>query len=129
MEYKAWIDYAKGYMEGSKMPEKFRAHEFSRIDSYLKKRLVQSDQHSVKGDQFTEHLTPEKMVHNLLETGTPFDYKDVDFDKVWELLKKHHHNNKDKMQAQMPALSVGEDSNPDKNQIYIDKEKTFEDED
>jgi hypothetical protein len=29
----------------------------------------------------------------------------------------------------MPPLLVGNDSNPDKNQIYIDKEKTFEDED
>jgi hypothetical protein len=42
------------------------------------------------------------------------------------LLEKHH---KDTNDAQMPPLLVGNDSNPDKNQIYIDKEKTFEDED
>jgi hypothetical protein len=66
------------------------------------------------------------MIENLLESGTPFDYKDVDFGKIMGILEKHR---KDKNDAQMPPLLVGNDSNPDKNQIYIDKEKTFEDED
>ncbi len=62
------------------------------------------------------------MVKNLEETGTPFDYKDVDFESM---LKKHK---KDQHMANVPPMLVGYDSNPDKNQIYIEKEKTFEDE-
>ena len=61
------------------------------------------------------------MVKNLEETGTPFDYKDVNFEPT----KKQK---KDKHMADVPPLLVGYDSNPDKNQIYIEKEKTFEDE-
>lgn len=68
------------------------------------------------------------MIENLLETGTPFDYKDVDFAQILKLLQKHRRKSKDMSDAQMPPLLVGNDSNPDKNQIYIDKEKTFEDE-
>lgn len=69
------------------------------------------------------------MIRNLLETGTPFDYKDMDFGKIISLLEKHNGQNQNAVDGLMPPLSVGEDSNPDKNQIYIDKEKTFEDED
>ena len=67
------------------------------------------------------------MIKNLLDTGTPFDYKDVDFGRILNLLNHHNHKN-DKQNAQMPPLDVGIDSNPDKNQMYVDKEGTFEDE-
>ena len=50
------------------------------------------------------------MVENLLETGTPFDYKDFDFSK-----------------ADLPAIQVGEKDIPDRDNIYTDK--TFEEED
>lgn len=59
------------------------------------------------------------MVKNLEETGTPFDYKDVNFEPKQK---------KDKHMADVPPLLVGYDGNPDKNQIYIEKDKTFEDE-
>lgn len=62
------------------------------------------------------------MVKNLEETGTPFDYKGVDFKPM---PKKHK---KDQHMVDAPPLLVGYDSNPDKNQIYIEKDKTFEDE-
>jgi hypothetical protein len=62
------------------------------------------------------------MVKNLEETGTPFDYRDVDFGRPMNSKNDNHFAITD------PPLTVGEDNNPDKNQIYIDKDKTFEDE-
>ena len=112
IEHKAWMEYATGYIQGSQMPEKFWAHELNKIESYLKNRVAKTDQHAVKGDPFTEDLTPPEMVDNLLETGTPFDYKDIDFGKVVKLVQKHKHQPKDILHVLAPALTVGEDSNP-----------------
>lgn len=73
-------------------------------------------------------MTVREMVKNLLDTGTPFDYKNVDFLKLLKLIMKHHKKHRDSANASDPALLVGFDSNPDKNQIYIEKDRTFEDE-
>jgi hypothetical protein len=43
---------------------------------------VANDEGCVKGDPFTEDLTVRQMIDAILETGTPFDYKDVDFTKL-----------------------------------------------
>jgi hypothetical protein len=62
------------------------------------------------------------MVSNLLETGTPFDYKGIDFSKQ-----------KDRNQiSDQPVLEVGERDIPDRDFIFMDKgaddDPTFEDE-
>lgn len=59
------------------------------------------------------------MVGNLLETGTLFDYEDVDFRKLL--------NRQDAQSANDPTLMVGERDIPDRDNRYV--EKTFEDED
>lgn len=62
------------------------------------------------------------MVGNLLETGTPFDYKAVDFSK----------RKSDANKASAPTIQVGEQDIPDRDIIFIDKgaddDMTFEDE-
>jgi hypothetical protein len=74
------------------------------------------------------------MVKNLLETGTPFDYKDVDFDNLNKLISKYraNHSNSetnDLLNLDLDApVQIGQDDSPDKNQKYIDKDKSFEDE-
>lgn len=59
------------------------------------------------------------MVGNLLETGTLFDYMDVDFRRLLD--------RQDSQLANDPTLIVGEQNIPDRDNRYI--EKTFEDED
>lgn len=58
------------------------------------------------------------MVTNILETGTPFDYKEEDFTKF---------SPKDTLFNNDPAIMVGERDIPDRDNRYIDK--SFEDED
>jgi hypothetical protein len=68
------------------------------------------------------------MVENYLETGTPFDYADKDFGKIIRDLFKKYKGKNDKSSADdVPAIEVGEEDIPDRDNIYIDK--TFEDED
>lgn len=50
------------------------------------------------------------MIKNLEHTGTPFDYGN------WR---------DSNLMDEIP--SVGVDNNPDKNQMYVDKDRTFED--
>lgn len=66
------------------------------------------------------------MVLNLLETGTPFDYSKENFNKfIMKILKKKK-KKKDILSADVPAIEVGEQDIPDRDNRYIDK--TFEDE-
>lgn len=68
------------------------------------------------------------MVGNLLETGTLFDYKDIDFtDLVKSLVQNKDMAFADAPNPQTPAIMVGERDIPDKDNRYI--EKDFEDED
>lgn len=81
--------------------------DFADASNAADKKTLNFDSNEVKGDRFTENMTPDKMVKNILETGTPFDYINEDFNKV-------------------PAIEVGDRDIPDRDVRYIDK--TFEDE-
>lgn len=81
------------------------------------------------------------MVKNLEETGTPFDYKEVDFGTLMSPQKGDRYpRKKDQLVerddqyaedhtrlAEHKGLLVGYDSNPEKNQMFVDQERTFED--
>lgn len=61
------------------------------------------------------------MVRNMLETGTPFDYKD--FERLFKQDKNLVDENK-------PIPQLGEQDIPDRDVRFIDKdEPSFEDED
>jgi hypothetical protein len=91
-------------------------------------------------------MTPQKMVHNLTETGTPFAYKVVDFSKLTKGLKHDLQHLEDaRMTGQEPAepalrqltpgkpistgLLSGEQDIPNRDKRYLEKDDTeFEDE-
>jgi len=117
--------------------------------------LAQFDSQQVAGDPFTEELTPEQEVENFLETGTPFDYKGIDFtklkDKYEQFAKDLLVDDQDveddgagglkntttppgQLSAQ-PALIVGDTDIPVRDEKYVNQRQqrfddapTFEDE-